>query len=120
MNRSAVIPEKEENISIIDAIVDKQMDRLKDVKGTIYGKQQLLAQHVIHKWKNRKNPGQIPPIAGVVIQAFPRLRNKPKPNGVKINKVEPEPSTSSDSSSGPHPNGNLQNQEPFIGTDNNV
>lgn len=60
--------------------------------------------------KNRKNPGEIPPIAGVVIQALPRLRNKPKHNGVEINKVEPEPSTSSDSSSGLNPNLQIRNR----------
>ena len=106
-------PEKEEKITSIDAIVDKQMDRLEDVKGTtIYGKQQLLA--VINKWKNKKPPAFV----GVVNQAFPRLENKPKSNGGNRNKVEPEPSTSSESRCGPPPNGNSQNQEPIGGKRN--
>jgi hypothetical protein len=36
-------------------IVDKQVDRLKDVKGDLFGKQQqLVAQLVINKWKRKK------------------------------------------------------------------
>jgi chitin synthase len=109
-----IMPEKEEKITSIDAIVDKRMDHLEDVKGTFYMKQQLLA--VRNKWKNRKTPAMVE----VVNQAFTRLGNKTKSNGGSINKVEPEPFTSSESRCGPPPNGNSQNQEPIGGTDNNV
>ena len=110
-----IMPEKEEKITSLDAFVEKQMDRLEDVKGTtIYGKQQLLA--VINKWKNKKTPA----LVGLVNQASSRLENKPKSNGGNRNKVEQKPSTSSESRCGPPPNGNSQNQEPIGGTDNNV
>ena len=115
MNKSDKRAEKEAKITSIDDIVDKQVDRLKDVKGDLFGKQQqLVAQLVINKWK-KKNA-----MAGVVFQAVRGSKNPPKPNRDKKNKVEPQPSTSSDSSSGPPPNGQLQNQEPISGTDSNV
>jgi hypothetical protein len=115
MNKSDKRAEKEAKITSNDDIVDKQVDRLKDVKGDLFGKQQqLVAQLVINKWK-KKNA-----MAGVVFQAVRGYKNPPKPNRDKKNKVEPQPSTSSDSSSGPPPNGQLQNQEPISGTDSNV
>jgi bifunctional DNase/RNase len=56
--------EMEAKITSNDDIVDKQVDRLKDVKGDLFGKQQqLVAQLVINKWK-KKNA-----MAGVVFQA---------------------------------------------------
>ena len=116
MNRLVKIPEKEGKITSMEAIVEKQMGRLKDVKGTLYGKETQLAENVINKWKNRPNAA----MAGLVIKAFPNLKIKQKFNGGKRNKVDPEPDTSSDSSCGPPPNGNLQNQEPISATDNNV
>jgi hypothetical protein len=42
MNKSVKMPEKEAKITSIDDIVDKQVDRLKDVKGDLFGKQQQL------------------------------------------------------------------------------
>jgi chitin synthase len=115
MIKSDKMPEKEAKITSIDDIIDKQVDRLKDVKGDLFGKQkQLVAQLVINKWKKKND------MAGVVFQAVRGHRNLPKLNGGKKNKVEPQPSASSDSSSGPPPNGQLQNQEPTSGTDSNV
>jgi hypothetical protein len=105
MNRSVIMPEKEAEITSIGDIVNKQMVHL--MKGKLDGKQ----QQIVQKWKKKMR---------WLFQAFHGHQNQPKPNRGKKNKVEPQPSTSSDFISGPPPNGQLQNQEPISGTDNNV
>ena len=113
MNRSVKMPEKEAKITSIDDIVDKQMVHLKAMKGKLDEKQ----KHIIQQWKRKSSK---PTMASVARQAWDDHKNQPTPNRGKTNKVEPQPSTSSDFISGPPPNGQLQNQEPISGTDNNV
>ena len=118
MNRSVKMPENEEKITSIKAIVDKRMSHLEDVTDILRGEKLRLAEKVIHKWKNGTVPETKPETDPAIVQTTQENRK-----GGKTNKVAPQPSTmrsSSDSNSGAPPNGNLHNQEPTSGTDDNV